>query len=125
MAADRTMTRQQYAAIRRGYRDARRADRIREADDAAYRDGPRRWKDFRRVPGSGFLRELDAELALTCLRPYQRQDAVVTLHPETRVALSRLHSRIAARAHQQAVKDAIARGVASARALDAERRVAA
>jgi len=125
MPADRTMTRQQYAAIRRGYRDARRADRIREADDAAYRDGPRRWNDLRRAPGSGFLRALDAELALTCLRPYQRQDAVVILHPETRVALSRLHSRIAARAHQQAIQDAIARGVASARALDAERRVAA
>ncbi|MBN8492370.1 MAG: hypothetical protein J0M00_13200 [Burkholderiales bacterium] len=28
MAADRTMTRQQYAAIRRGYRDARSAELI-------------------------------------------------------------------------------------------------
>ena len=117
---NRTMTRAKYAALRRGYRDARRTDRLREAYDNAYRDGPARWNDTPRQPGSAFLARLDPELARTCLKPYRRQDAVVAVRQRTRDLIKRNDSRLWHIARRKAVEDAIARGAAWSRARDAE-----
>lgn len=117
----RTMTRSEYAALRKGYRDARRADRRREADEAAYRDGPARWYGLpRSQPGATYLSKLDAALARTFLRPYRRQDAVVAIGQRTRDLIKRNDYRLDYAARQRAINDAIAKAAAWSRARDAE-----
>ena len=119
MNAPRSMTRAEYATVRRGYRDARRADARRYADDLAYRDGPVQHNAYPVRFGGTYSDALPAELAVTLIR-YYPSEAKVVLRPETQVALARQRSREGHRAHQKAVQDAIDKMIAWSHAMDAE-----
>ena len=114
------MDRAEYAALRKGYRDARRKDRAREADEAAYRDGPRQWNAPHRIPGSTFLKAVPSRLARTLLQPYRRGEDIVFIRQRTRDLLRRNDYRLDYAARQRSINDAIAKAAAWSRARDAE-----